>query len=1037
GLARTTWLLLCLAACAQGLHADTGPRVVSAASVPEVSAGTSVPGVSADTSVPGVSAGTSVPGVSTGSLAPGVSTGTLAPVVLSPGSTSTGFRVLSYDVQLLVDDGDTFDTSTLMTLEADEAVDEIVVHARDIVVDPKVSVYGRVSGVSTRIPCSVQVDGEEVHIALSRPLTVGVRYEVTMTASGTLGNPSDGGLVRATFDKGSSWVVAARGAGRRLFPCVDTPDALADITLRVSRPSSHVALANADLNKTEDIAAASSRDTFATARLAPHQVGLVVAPLQGAVLDQDAAVALWARAGAAPVADRVLRYAGALSDAVENLSGLPAALRHVAVVALPGLRAAAPAAPGLVQLDEAQLVAVVNAAVPPSAHRAALLHVAEALAQPEVRAAARPLRWRDAWATRALAAHLRHRLADQVAGRWQLSQQQVSLQMQDVLEAGGWVDSVADPAGDEDDGYPSRADVDRGAALIRMLEYAISPKRFDEAVRSFYQLSAQRPVSADDLVDSLADATYAGSDDLPPGVTVAAVLASWTANPGYPVVTVLRDYEDNTMTVSQKPFSWSAHLARDATEWWLPLSYTYAQEAQNDRTPDPRPRAWLVPGENDMVVEMVHLSPFDWVYFNMHLGAPYRVNYDVPNWLMLTTELRSVRFDGVLPPVARAHLLADAFALARAGELDYVLALDLLPYLEQEDDAVPWQVARRSLAFLEARLEGAALELLRQLESLLLLPVYTEAQFQMDGEGEAGAGPAVLLRRELAATWACEAGLRACLDHADGLYRQWRVQGSPPPPGFAEATLCRAVAADVSGALDGILVALGRSSLVGGERLSYVRAAGCAPTEALLEKVVDQALSVSGPFLASEVSDLLLTIGSKKPTGLALVTHYLEKYHYEIRHRTGDVDFVRTLSLHLASQVSSQDQLNELVAAVRAAVRGAGEAADGVVLEAAVRRQVAVNLDWSRRHAEEVDDWLRVYVGTRVPVTTPAPTSTDADTTTALTTTTMTTTTMTTTTSTMTTTSVPAGASLSRPGARLCSTTLLLLAVVGRLKSVM
>ncbi len=71
--------------------------------------------------------------------------------VPAPGAAPTGIRVLAYDVQILLDAGATFDTTTLMTLEADEAVDVVVVHARGITVDPKISVWGRVSGVSTRV----------------------------------------------------------------------------------------------------------------------------------------------------------------------------------------------------------------------------------------------------------------------------------------------------------------------------------------------------------------------------------------------------------------------------------------------------------------------------------------------------------------------------------------------------------------------------------------------------------------------------------------------------------------------------------------------------------------------------------------------------------------------------------------------------------------------------------------------------------------------------------------------------------------------
>lgn len=127
----------------------------------------------------------------------------------------------------------------------------------------------------------------------------------------------------------------------------------------------------------------------------------------------------------------------------------------------------------------------------------------------------------------------------------------------------------------------------------------------------------------------------------------------------------------------------------------MPLSYTYALEGSSDGERLLSPQDWLVPGENDMEIEIVHLSSDDWVYFNLDqagewtswrscplpycisifgfthffvlVPAPYRVNYDTFNWRMLTRELLQVQFDKTLPAASRAHILGDALALARAG----------------------------------------------------------------------------------------------------------------------------------------------------------------------------------------------------------------------------------------------------------------------------------------------------------------------------------------------------------------------------------
>ncbi|XP_034234056.1 aminopeptidase N-like [Thrips palmi] len=560
----------------------------------------------------------------------------------------------------------------------------------------------------------------------------------------------------------------------------------------------------------------------------------------------------------------------------------------------------------------------------------------------------------------------------------------MALQLQDVLEEGAKSTDV--PLTPADGDQLGAASAGKGAALIRMMEYALNPKVFDSAVQTFYSRSAGKAVSVDDLYDAFSDAAYNGDSGLDDGVTVVNVWSSWASKAGYPVVTVMRDYENNAITVSQRKFSWASISDRGAlgaedanSEWWVPLSYTYALEQQNDGERLLSPRDWLVPGENDMLLDPIpHLSSDDWVYFNLDQAAPYRVNYDTFNWRMLSRELLGVQFDKTLPAASRAHLLGDALALARAGELDYALALDLAVYLRREDDLLPWQVARRSFTFLEDRLQGDALDWLHQLEALLLKDVYLDAQFGMGGAPE-GQNPDVRLLRELAVTWACEAGLQQCLEHADQLYSEWSSGGQAPQADMVEAVLCRAVASRGDDALSFVLTALADDTLAGGQRRSYVRAAACGSTEHLLRRAVSEALVASGPFTSSEVAELLEAATARKPHGWAVVTDFLEKDSTGIQQRTGNEGELERLSLLLASKTTSQSQLDELLRAV-----AASQGSEDSTLAATIRNEVAVNLAWANLNADLVADWIRVYLNLPPAPTTPAvvPTTATAPTTT-------------------------------------------------------
>jgi aminopeptidase N len=82
------------------------------------------------------------------------------------------------------------------------------------------------------------------------------------------------------------------------------------------------------------------------------------------------------------------------------------------------------------------------------------------------------------------------------------------------------------------------------------------------------------------------------------------------------------------------------------------------------------------------------------------------VNYDAQNWKMLATHLLNSKPRNMLPPSTRAQLLDDALNLARAGILDYDLALNMTRYLtkKKEYNHVPWKTFFENAKFLDRML---------------------------------------------------------------------------------------------------------------------------------------------------------------------------------------------------------------------------------------------------------------------------------------------------------------------------------------------
>lgn len=65
------------------------------------------------------------------------------------------------------------------------------------------------------------------------------------------------------------------------------------------------------------------------------------------------------------------------------------------------------------------------------------------------------------------------------------------------------------------------------------------------------------------------------------------------------------------------------------------------------------------------------------------------MNYDEHNWILLQNQLETDL--SAIPLLNRVQLLSDAFALAKAGILNYTAPLGLTRYLVREKSYLPWE----------------------------------------------------------------------------------------------------------------------------------------------------------------------------------------------------------------------------------------------------------------------------------------------------------------------------------------------------------
>lgn len=181
-------------------------------------------------------------------------------------------------------------------------------------------------------------------------------------------------------------------------------------------------------------------------------------------------------------------------------------------------------------------------------------------------------------------------------------------------------------------------------------------------------------------------------DVLSKEVTVKEIMDTWTLQTGFPMVSVIRAYEDDFVSFKQERFSLEREI-KPANLWWIPITY----KTQNDNSIK---TAWMK-AEGEIILPDLRVSGNEWLLVNIEQRGYYRVNYDHKNWQLLTRQLWDRQGYLNFSTANRAQMLDDSLNLAAAGYLEYDIALNVTQYLKHEKEYVPWVSAFTGLDYLQ------------------------------------------------------------------------------------------------------------------------------------------------------------------------------------------------------------------------------------------------------------------------------------------------------------------------------------------------
>ncbi|CAF0929907.1 unnamed protein product, partial [Brachionus calyciflorus] len=243
---------------------------------------------------------------------------------------------------------------------------------------------------------------------------------------------------------------------------------------------------------------------------------------------------------------------------------------------------------------------------------------------------------------------------------------------------------------------------DKGSCLVRMMNSFLTIDTFKKGIANYLKKYQFSNANQDFLWHELYQQALKDKK-MNTSLTLKDIMDSWTLKKGYPVVNCKKIFENGQLKIKleQKwfllnPLSKSLNTStHKKTKWFIPFTFTTKSNPIFDFESQPY---WLNNNTDFTTIE-INGSERDWIIGNIKFSGYYRVNYDEENWKLLIQQLNENYL--AIDLINRAKLLDDSFNLARAEQLNIQIYFDLLMYLRNETQNVPFELAYNGIKFID------------------------------------------------------------------------------------------------------------------------------------------------------------------------------------------------------------------------------------------------------------------------------------------------------------------------------------------------
>ncbi|KAF7694107.1 thyrotropin-releasing hormone-degrading ectoenzyme-like isoform X2 [Silurus meridionalis] len=878
----------------------------------------------------------------------------------------TTLRPRHYDLQLSVYmDNYTFSGKVSIEFECVNATKFIVLHADRLDVD-KVAVYSDSKKPGTmRVHRHFHYAPNQVYvITLHREMKPLRTYKINITFDAQIENELLGFFRSSYMLHGEKRYLAVTQFSpthaRKAFPCFDEPIYKATFIVRLRHDAAYQSLSNMPIEAfslEED--GWVTNHFYRTPRMSTYYLAWAICNFtyREEITDTGVVIRLYARPDAiqSGSGDYALQITKRLLNFYQNYFKVKYSLPKLDLLAVPKHPYAAMENWGLSVFVEQKIL--LDPEVSSFSYQMELtMVVVHEICHQWFGDLVTPVWWEDVWLKEGFAHFFEYVGTDFLFPKWNMEKQRF---LTDVLHEVMLLDGLASSHPISQEVFEA-ADIDRvfdwiaykkGAALIRMLANVMGQAVFQKGINDYLMTHMYGNAARDDLWNKFSEAMQSEGKD----INIKEVMDGWTLQMGYPVVTISKNESlDNMVTVNQEHFIYDMEaksskpdIFNNSFQWQIPLTLVVGNTSHKS----PETVIWV-----SKQTEMHHVGYIDektWLLGNINQTGYFRVNYDLHNWKLLIHQLMTN--PTIISVGNRAGLIDDVFNLARAGYLPQSIPLQIICYLSEEDEFLPWHAASRSLYQLDKLLDRTkdysifSSYVLRQVE-----PKYHKLGWpsvNADGSFLQATYQTEELQRAVIML-ACSFGNKHCHRQAVSLVSEWISSNKNRiPPNVRDIVYCTGVSLMDEDVWEFIWMKF-HSSMAISEKKVLLEALTCSDNTYLLNRLLNLSLS-SDLVPDQDVIDIIIHVG-RNPHGRRLAWRYFREKWDILNSRYGEALFMNSKLISGVTEfLNTESELNELKDFIQ---MNNGEAVSAFTRALEI---VKANVKWHSLYKEQFFQWLR------------------------------------------------------------------------------